>query len=86
MKLDAKKTAVIFKAFCDENRIRILELGLTFAQRSTDDKSNEISAVQELLKTLNIKGQMVTTDALNCQKGTANYCKGRSRLSALCER
>lgn len=26
MKLDAKKTAVIFKAFCDENRIRILEL------------------------------------------------------------
>lgn len=26
MKLDAKKTAVIFKAFCDENRIRILQL------------------------------------------------------------
>ena len=26
MKHDAKKTAVIFKAFCDENRIRILEL------------------------------------------------------------
>ena len=26
MKPDSKKTAVIFKAFCDENRIRILEL------------------------------------------------------------
>ncbi|MGN0631848.1 MAG: ArsR/SmtB family transcription factor [Ruminococcus sp.] len=26
MKCEAKKTAVIFKAFCDENRIRILEL------------------------------------------------------------
>lgn len=26
MELDAKKTAVIFKAFCDENRIRILQL------------------------------------------------------------
>ncbi|MGN0692838.1 MAG: ArsR/SmtB family transcription factor [Oscillospiraceae bacterium] len=26
MKPDAKKTAVIFKAFCDENRIRILQL------------------------------------------------------------
>lgn len=26
MKLDSKKTAVIFKAFCDENRIKILQL------------------------------------------------------------
>ena len=26
MKLDPKKTAAIFKAFCDENRIKILQL------------------------------------------------------------
>lgn len=26
MKQDAKRTAVIFKAFCDENRIKILQL------------------------------------------------------------
>ena len=26
MNIDEKKTAVIFKAFCDENRIRILQL------------------------------------------------------------
>lgn len=26
MKLDVKRTAVIFKAFCDENRIKILQL------------------------------------------------------------
>ncbi len=26
MELNAKKTAVIFKAFCDENRIKILQL------------------------------------------------------------
>lgn len=26
MNLDVKRTAVIFKAFCDENRIRILQL------------------------------------------------------------
>lgn len=25
MNLDEKKTAIIFKAFCDENRIRILK-------------------------------------------------------------
>lgn len=47
---------------------QISELGLTLAQRSTDEKSNEIPAVQELLKELNIKGHIVTADALNCQK------------------
>lgn len=26
MNIDVKKTAIIFKAFCDENRIRILQL------------------------------------------------------------
>lgn len=26
MKLDVKRTAVIFKAFCDENRIKILQI------------------------------------------------------------
>lgn len=50
---------------------QISELGLTLAQRSTDDKSNEIPAVQALLKELNIKGHMVVADALNCQKETA---------------
>ena len=50
---------------------QVSEPGLTLAQRSTDDKSNEISAVQELLKELNIKGHIVVADALNCQKETA---------------
>lgn len=71
------------KTICSTNRIekienplhiisaQVCELGLTLAQRSTDDKSNEIPAVQELLKELNIKGTMVVADALNCQKETA---------------
>ena len=29
MDLDEKKTAIIFKAFCDENRIKILKLLVT---------------------------------------------------------
>ena len=36
-----------------------------------DDKSNEITAVPELLKVLFIKGCIVTVDALNCQKDIA---------------
>lgn len=50
---------------------QISELGLTLSQNIVDGKSNEIPAVQELLKELNIKGTLVTADALNCQKETA---------------
>jgi predicted transposase YbfD/YdcC len=50
---------------------QVCELGLTLAQRCTDDKSNEIPAVQDLLKELKIKGNIVVADALNCQKETA---------------
>jgi len=49
----------------------ISELGMTFAQKSVNDKSNEIPAVQELLNELDIKGCIVVADALNCQKETA---------------
>ncbi len=47
------------------------ELGLTYAQRTVDGKSNEIPAVQELLAELDISGCIIATDALNCQKETA---------------
>lgn len=43
----------------------------TLAQCSTEDKSNEIPTVRKLLKELNIKGAMISADALNCQKETA---------------
>lgn len=49
----------------------ISELGMTFAQKSVKNKSNEIPAVQELLNELNIKGCIIVADALNCQKETA---------------
>ena len=51
---------------------QISELGITLAQRSVDGKSNEIPAVQALLKELNIKGSVIVADALNCQKETAD--------------
>lgn len=47
------------------------ETGLLLGQRRTDEKSNEITAVPELLKVLFIKGCIVTVDALNCQKDIA---------------
>ena len=50
---------------------QLSEWGMTFAQRSVDEKRNEIPAVQELLNELELKGCMVVADALNCQKETA---------------
>ena len=47
------------------------ELGLTLAQEAVDGKSNEIPAVQKLIKSLEISGCIVVADALNCQIDTA---------------
>ena len=49
----------------------VSEIGVTLAQKSVDGKSNEIPAVQELIRTLEISGCMVVADALNCQIETA---------------
>lgn len=45
--------------------------GLTLGQYATEDKSNEITAIPELLKLLSLKGCTVTIDALGCQKEIA---------------
>ena len=50
---------------------QISELGITFASKSTEGKSNEIPAVQQLIAELDIQGCMIVADALNCQKETA---------------
>jgi predicted transposase YbfD/YdcC len=42
--------------------------GLVLGQRKVDDKSNEITAIPELLKLLNMTGCIVTIDAMGCQK------------------
>lgn len=44
------------------------EQRLVLAQIATDAKSNEITAVPKLLAMLSLKGTIVTTDALNCQR------------------
>lgn len=46
-------------------------LGLTLGQVKTAEKSNEITAIPELLDALLLKGCMVTIDAMGCQKTIA---------------
>ena len=47
------------------------ENGLTLGQVACEEKSNEITAIPELLKLLSLKGSTVTIDAMGCQKEIA---------------
>lgn len=44
---------------------------LVLGQRAVDCKSNEITAIPELLQILELKGALVTIDAMGCQKAIA---------------
>lgn len=46
-------------------------LRMCLGLNSVDDKSNEIPAVQELIDLLDLKGAVVTADAMHCQTATA---------------
>jgi predicted transposase YbfD/YdcC len=48
------------------------EKGITLAQSFVDEKSNEITAIPELLKMLNLQGAVVTIDAMGTQRGIAS--------------
>ena len=60
------------------------EIGVTLAQKSVGGKTNEIPAVQELIKMLEIKGCMVVADALNCQIETAKVILDSNADYLLC--
>ena len=49
----------------------ISEARMVLGQVKTDEKSNEITAIPELLDLLDIKGGIVTIDAMGCQKEIA---------------
>ena len=59
-----KRATHIVSAWAHENR-------LVLGQIATDEKSNEITAIPELLGMLELKGCIVTIDAMGCQKGIA---------------
>jgi predicted transposase YbfD/YdcC len=55
----------------------VKENAMTLGQYATDIKSNEITAIPELLKLLSLKGAIVTTDAMGCQKDIARCIRER---------
>jgi predicted transposase YbfD/YdcC len=63
-KVKGIKAVHMVSAFASEN-------GLCLGQTTCDEKSNEITAIPELLEILSIKGCTVTIDAMGCQSEIA---------------
>jgi len=60
-----RKAAIhMVSAWCQANQ-------LVLGQLATDDKSNEIAAIPRLLGLLDVRGAVVTIDAMGCQKAIA---------------
>ena len=59
---------------------------LVLGQRKVDEKSNEITAIPELLKILELEGALVSIDAMGCQTKIARIRtqgEGKGRKSLL---
>ncbi len=56
---------------------------LVLGQRKVDEKSNEITAIPELLRRLEIRGCIVTVDAIGCQKEVAETIRTQGADYAL---
>jgi predicted transposase YbfD/YdcC len=61
----------MLSAWCSEHG------GLVIGQIKTDTKSNEITAIPELLQLLAIKGCIVTIDAMGCQTAIASQIQAQ---------
>lgn len=48
------------------------DYGICIGQKFIEEKTNEIPAAQELLPLMDLKGSIVTADAMNCQKETVS--------------
>lgn len=57
--------------------------GLCLGQVATDSKSNEIRAIPELLRILDLKGALVTIDAAGCQKKIADQIVNKNQADYL---
>ena len=66
----AKQKANHIVSAIDEN-------GICYGQETVSEKSNEITAIPKLLERLNVKGHIVTIDAMGTQTEIAKQIKGK---------
>ncbi|MCD8216381.1 MAG: ISAs1 family transposase [Clostridiales bacterium] len=76
-KVKDMKPQHIVSAWCDED-------GFCLGQRVVDEKSNEITAIPKLLEKINIKGKVVTIDAMGTQTDISDLIFDKKGLYVLC--
>jgi predicted transposase YbfD/YdcC len=72
--IDGKTMKGSFSCFRDARHVVSAwasDVGLTLGQVCCDDKSNEITAIPQLLDVIDVAGAVVTIDAMGCQKKIA---------------
>lgn len=69
-KKEGKKASHIVSAWSKED-------GFCLGQKAVEEKSNEITAIPELLEKIQVKGQVITIDAMGTQTEIAEKIKGK---------
>ena len=87
--LDGKTIRHSFDAATGQAALHLIsawatENGLSLGQLKVDGKSNEITALPALLKLLDISGQIVTMDAMGCQRELAGQIVAQQGDYVLC--
>jgi predicted transposase YbfD/YdcC len=65
-----KKTVHLVSAWCSD-------VSMCLGQIKTAEKSNEITAIPQLLDLLEVEGSVISIDAMGCQKDIASKIKGK---------
>jgi predicted transposase YbfD/YdcC len=76
--IDGKTARASLDRAAEQNPLHVVsawatEQGLLLGQVAVDEKSNEITAIPKLLEMLELKGALVTIDAMGCQKEIAQH-------------
>jgi predicted transposase YbfD/YdcC len=87
--LDGKELCHSFDAQAGTEPLTLLnawanDLHLVLAQEPVPRGGNEISAMENLLKKLDLSGATVTADAMHCQKATVEALRGKGADYVLC--
>ena len=57
----------------------LADIGISVGQVKVDDKSNEITAIPELIELLDIEGKIITIDAIGTQENTCNLITSKDK-------
>lgn len=71
-KINGENTPYIVSAF-------LSDIGISVGQVKVDDKSNEITAIPELIKLLDIEGKIITIDAIGTQEEICNLITSKDK-------